>query len=237
MHIAICDDNVVDRKQLERLLKRLGDSLRGQISGLYVDSYGNSNAVMDTPMDYDVYFVDYNSEGKSGLDIVISLMKAGKTGRYVLCPGIIDYEAMSTPDGVSFLRKPFSPDALASIIDEVEQSIKDKEPTMEIREDNGNSFRIHESEFLYATAKSRFITIAMTGGRSATILCTMDNFYSQLQQYPYLLLTTGKVLINAAHIVSLGAFSVTMPGNVKFPVFPLYRGYLKYIYKKLQNME
>ena len=38
MHIAICDDNIADRKQTERLLKREADKMRAEGEMLYIDS-------------------------------------------------------------------------------------------------------------------------------------------------------------------------------------------------------
>ena len=87
MHIAVCDDNVADRKQMERLLTREGDKRRGLVSGLYVDSFGSSASLLYTPMDYDVYFLDFNSENTTGIDIVKALIEGGKRSIFVLCCG------------------------------------------------------------------------------------------------------------------------------------------------------
>ena len=42
MHIAICDDNVADRKQLERLLSRESDARMAQSGVFYTDSFGDT---------------------------------------------------------------------------------------------------------------------------------------------------------------------------------------------------
>ena len=237
MHIAVCDDNVADRKQMERLLTREGDKRRGLVSGLYVDSFGSSASLLYTPMDYDVYFLDFNSENTTGIDIVKALIEGGKRSIFVLCCGSNNYREMECPDGVKFLDKPIDAEELSKMIDVVEDCLSSREPTIEVREDNGKSFRIHESEFIYGTSKGRFMDLYMTGGRSAHILCSVDNFQSQLQNYPNLLPVNHKSFINAAHIIKLSAFSVTMPGNVVFTLSPLYSKYCKYIYNKLNNQE
>ncbi|MBO4808788.1 MAG: hypothetical protein J5537_07070 [Lachnospiraceae bacterium] len=237
MHIAVCDDNVADRKQMERLLTREGDKRRGLVSGLYVDSYGSSASLLYTPMDYDVYFLDFNSENTTGIDIAKTLIENGKRSIFVLCCGKINYREMDCPEGVKFLDKPIDAIKLSEMIDTVEECLASKEPTIEVREDNGRSFRIHESEFIYATSKGRFMDLTMTGNRSAHVLCSVDNFQSQLQNYPNLLPVNRKTFINAAHIVKLSALSVTMPGNVSFALTPLYSKYCKYIYNELNKQE
>ena len=66
MHIAICDDNIADRKQLERLLGRESDK-RKNISGLfYADSFGDSAALMRRAVQYDLIFIDMTQSGPDG---------------------------------------------------------------------------------------------------------------------------------------------------------------------------
>ena len=55
MHIAVCDDNVADRKQLERLLKRESDKRAASTGIIYTDSFGNSTALLSNPMQYDAF--------------------------------------------------------------------------------------------------------------------------------------------------------------------------------------
>ena len=50
MHIAICDDNVADRKQLERLLKRESDKRASSTGIIYADSFGNASALLANPI-------------------------------------------------------------------------------------------------------------------------------------------------------------------------------------------
>ena len=56
MHVAVCDDNIADRKQTERLLGRESDRRAKLTEGLFVDSYGNEQSLLTKPMQYDVFF-------------------------------------------------------------------------------------------------------------------------------------------------------------------------------------
>lgn len=62
MHIAICDDNIADRKQLERLLDRESDRRKGTSGVFFCDSYGNSEHLSRNPMPYELFFLDMTSE-------------------------------------------------------------------------------------------------------------------------------------------------------------------------------
>ena len=67
MHLAVCDDNIADRKQTERLLGRESDRRINTTGVLYVDSFGNRNAILSTPMIYDGLFMDMVEDiGKCG---------------------------------------------------------------------------------------------------------------------------------------------------------------------------
>ena len=61
MHIAICDDNIADRKHLERLLQRESDRRKDTAGILYIDSYGNVDALTKSPMIYDLFFISGRS--------------------------------------------------------------------------------------------------------------------------------------------------------------------------------
>ena len=54
MHIAICDDNIADRKQLERLLDRESDRRKDTSGVFFCDSYGNSEHLSRNPMPYEL---------------------------------------------------------------------------------------------------------------------------------------------------------------------------------------
>ena len=53
MHLAICDDHMADRKQMERLLGRESDRRLNTTGVLYVDSFGSKESILTTPMIYD----------------------------------------------------------------------------------------------------------------------------------------------------------------------------------------
>ena len=63
MHLAVCDDNIADRKQMERLLGRESDRRLNTTGVLYVDSFGNRSAILSTPMIYDGLFMDMVEDG------------------------------------------------------------------------------------------------------------------------------------------------------------------------------
>ena len=62
MFIAVCDDNIADRKQTERLLGRQSDRFLKEFGDrLYIDSFGNAEAFMYKPEMYHGLFIDMTS--------------------------------------------------------------------------------------------------------------------------------------------------------------------------------
>lgn len=156
MHIAVCDDNVADRKQMERLLKRESDKRTASGEGLYVDSFGHPDSLLNNPMLYDAFFVDIcKTEGYDGFDVVHDLQNKGTTSPVILCSSLIPYreQADSLPAQTLFLNKPIKADELSFVLDEA-QKIKDSSvPTIELREDKGTLY-VTEPDILYAVEKS-----------------------------------------------------------------------------------
>ncbi len=77
MHVAICDDNVADRKHLERLLSRESDKRRGTPNILYVDSYGDQEHFLINPLKYNLIFMDMCLEHGTVETIIKELVAVG----------------------------------------------------------------------------------------------------------------------------------------------------------------
>ena len=96
MHIAVCDDNVADRKQTERLLGRESDSRIRTTGNLYIDSYGNVESLKQAPMKYDLFFIDMTESGPDGAETAALLRQMGVTSPIVLMISKIDYRRNET---------------------------------------------------------------------------------------------------------------------------------------------
>ena len=105
MHLAVCDDNIADRKQMERLLGRESDRRLNTTGVLYVDSFGNRSAILSTPMIYDGLFMDMVEDGCNAAEIARELRNAGNTLPIVFCCSKINYrEETDLPDNCFFME-------------------------------------------------------------------------------------------------------------------------------------
>ena len=236
MHIAICDDNVADRRQLERLLKRESDKRTPTTGVLYIDSYGHPDNLLQNPLQYDAFFVDLcHTNGYQCMDVVNLLTEARSTAPIILCCSEFNYRSQSFPDKVFFLDKPVQTSSLTDILDEV-QKIKDSSvPLIELREDRGTCY-VAETDILYAIEdKSRHLTITLTNGRQVVINSTADNFFAQVEHYPVFLLPMRYTLINCRYIKAIRFCTITMCDGASVNAFGPALAYAKDIFRQTHS--
>ncbi len=214
MHIAVCDDNIADRKQLERLLKRESDKRKTDTGILYSDSFGNSNAVTKVPMQYDLFFIDMAESGTDALSFALSLIESGVTAPIVLCSSKINYlEKMNTlspcPANLLHLKKPIGTMELSKIIDTALLLNKQKVPTIELRSET-NTCYVYEDDIVCAKSKGRYVHVRLKDGTCIPIMTTILNFYEQISMYRHILLLNDQTLFNITYLEKYTPFRVLL---------------------------
>lgn len=218
MHIAICDDNIADRKQLERLLKRESDKRASKTGILYADSFGNKEALLNNPMQYDVFYIDVcHTNNESSLMIVEQLRNAGVKAPIIMCCSDIDYRQQDFPPDTLFLDKPIKTAELSESID-MALDIKNRAPSLiELRTDT-ETYYVTEAEVMYGTEEGRFVIITLTDGRKINVVSDIFNFYGQIRNNPCFILTSQKVIINGRHISTIKYQRATMSDGKRFVI-------------------
>ena len=118
MHLAICDDHMADRKQMERLLGRESDRRLNTTGVLYVDSFGSKESILTTPMIYDAIFMDMTEDGCDAVELSHMLRADGTDVPIVFCCDKVDYrKSKNLPDNALFLDKPIVVAELTEMID------------------------------------------------------------------------------------------------------------------------
>lgn len=235
MHIAICDDNVADRKQLERLLKRESDKRASTTGVIYTDSFGNASALLANPMQYNAFYIDMcRTEGVTGVDVVNNLTAKGVNAPIVLCCSDINYRSFPFPDNIIFLDKPIKTAELASSIDHACAIMEEAEPLIELREEK-DTYYVKESHILYAVEEGLHLIITLTDGRKIAIVTTALNFFSQIEQHPSFVAPSVKVVLNGRYIDKIGFYKVTMTDGTVFPIHRECMKYTKYIYNEFHK--
>ena len=236
MHVAICDDNGADRKQMERLLKRESDRRASATGVLYVDSFGNADALLANALMYDVFYVDMcQTPGVTAQGIVEALAKKGSKAPVVLCCSKINYREQSFPDNVFFLDKAIKVAELSESIDHALE-LKSAAPSLiELRSEEDTIY-VTADEILYATSKGRAVLVTLTNGRSKLLRTELYNLYSQwAANHDCFLPPSPHFLLNCQHIKSLGLLGAEMSDGKRFLLPHALREYARMILANLDS--
>lgn len=115
MHIAVMNDNVADRKQLERLLDRESDRRISTTGNLYIDSFGAVESFMQTPFQYDMFFVNIEGLLQENMKIVKDLRDLGV--RVPICIIKKNFSSEVAQNALLFIEYPIKVSDLTAIID------------------------------------------------------------------------------------------------------------------------
>lgn len=234
MHIAICDDNIADRKHLERLLGRESDKRAGTPNILYVDSFGDKDALLrNTPGMYDLFFIDLVETPTLAQETIRRLQETGAKAPVAMCSSQIDYTRMEDlPGNILHMSKPYKVSELIDILQQA-QTLKDNlVPTIEMRSTEGTRYIVRDT-ILYAYPENENIHVTLTNGETFDITGQPFEFYVNFNPYKEFCSFHQTLLINMSYIQKIGLFSVKMnDGKVfKFSLFDsldLHTFYKKY---------
>lgn len=209
MHIAICDDNVADRKQLERLLSRQGMG--------FVDSYGSAAALLANPRQYSLFFLDMNTEEDLSVkEIVDALFKEGVNVPIVLCCSKINYRVQNLPDNLLYLDKPIKSAELAELLEDARRILKKRPSALEIRCQEETAF-LYEDEIIALEKSGNAVLLYATEGRSYTMQTSVENFYyDQCANRKCFFVLNRNIVINVNHMTRVSLTKVFMDNNLEY---------------------
>ncbi len=223
MHIAVCDDNIADRKQTERLLGRQSDRFfRDFGERLYIDSYGNVSAFLQHPQMYHGLFVDMVNSEVDGAEIAKMLLADGVTNPIILCSSTIDYRKKISEEGINepnilFLDKPIKVAELTAIMDEIKTRMGDPIPTLELRGQHGTVYAKND-DIVCVIKKGADLDVHLADGRIHTVMDDIYNFYDQCAIFPQICPVNDNVLININHIKKTAFKRVSMDNGLDFSI-------------------
>jgi len=231
MHIAICDDNVADRKQLERLLKRESDKRKNTTGLFYADSFGNSELLSKKHMQYDLFFIDMVTEEPDGLTFALELVRSGVHVPIVLCSSRINYpdeaaKLSSCPDNLIYLEKPVKTAELSALLDRAIALQAEKIPTIELRSET-DTYYVTEDDIVYAVSSGRYVHVFLKDNTEIPILTDMYNFYDGISMFDHMVLINEHSMFNIAYMDKFSPFRVSLKNGVELKSTPFASKYIK----------
>lgn len=222
MHIAVLDDDVASRKQMERLLERASDAnKKNGLEGYYIDSYGAFDSLHSKAAMYDAIYIDIVDSDMKGHEIAKSILNSGIQGKIILCISSLNYrEIISSEDAEQFLfiDKPVNTEELNNTLSICEENRKNREPQIEIRTKDETLY-VKYNEFLYAKALVAGKTTIVLKGRKDTIYYKDISMVRQaITEYPFMIAVNKDTVISTYHIDRVTSFHVHMDDGTSFPI-------------------
>ena len=228
MHLAICDDNIADRKHLERLLLRESDARAASHGILYVDAFGSMESISRSPMIYDMFFIDMTGQPPHGIEVAIALRSMGVTAPIVLCCSTIAYRSYAAPpEEIYYIDKPFSPKELSEMVDLGYNRKTAIPPTIEIRGDDGSTTYVREEEIIYIYPGEHSLKVVLNNGDVVPQHGILRDFIPLLEPYPEFILLGKKYIVNKNHIQCVSGKNAILSDGTKIPLSLIDKHYLK----------
>lgn len=238
MHIAVLDDDVASRKQMERLLERASDAnKKNGLEGYYIDSYGDYAPLHSKIAMYDGIYIDMVESDKKGHELAEEIYKSGIQGKIILCVSTINYRDIISAEYAEhfvFLDKPVKVDELNETLDICEKKKLEREPQIEIRT-KSETLYVKYNEFLYAKS--------LVAGKTTIVLCGREDtiYYKDIAmvkksitEYPFMVVVNKDTIISTYHIAQVKPFSVVMDDGATFKISLSTSGMLKKIISSKQ---
>lgn len=220
MHIAICDDNVADRKHLERLLSRESDKRIGTPDILYVDSYGDKEHFLRNPMMYDMIFMDMTSTPTVAEEIIRQLMKLGLDAPLILYSSKIDYTTFKTlPETVIHRKKPYISDSLPELLKLGDAHVRGNIETIPIPCEDGIHY-VPKNDIYYCMPSQSGYVIGVQNNTLLQFSGDISEFQILALPYREFYRATKKVIVNMRYVSMITPISVMMQDSKKFYVSP-----------------
>ena len=216
MHLAICDDHIADRKQMERLLGRESDRRISTTGVLYVDSFGSRESILTAPMIYDALFMDMTEDGCNAVELANMLRAGGVSIPIVFCCGKADYRNFpNLPEQSLFLDKPIQVADLSSVIDQLLLFKDSQVKKLEFR-NRFETFYMKEEDLLYAIPENRNMRLTLLNGEEHVAEMTSETFCGNLKDCDSYIELISRTVLNMRYVKGINFFKVTMLNGKQF---------------------
>ena len=212
MKIAICDDDLICRAHIERLVKEYIAKGNHNIS---VTVYEHGDDLLEDAIKiggYDIYLLDVLMPDTDGIKLGLSLREAGLNGKILYLTSSEEYALDAFRAKASnYILKPVNPEILFPVLDEVIGWISSRvEKGILIKTKEGN-VKVPFDNILYAELNNRAIEYHLVNGQiliSNTIRNSFSEAIQELLQETHFSMCGASVLVNLHHITMIKAEEV-----------------------------
>lgn len=216
LHIALCDSDPGDRKQMERLLMRESDKRVNTTGVFYVDTFGGVTALISASLVYDVYFLDVTDPLCDSYEIAKAIRAKGILSPIVFCISKVDFRNSGELLSNSvFLNKPIKVSELSLVLEEViRQKMDDYIPTIELR-NNYEAYYVTENDVMYFEGKNYDVNVTLKDGIRKKTGASISMLTGDTKSFDSFICISKTAIINCNYVESVGFMSVKMKDGVE----------------------
>lgn len=236
MHIAICDDNVADRKHLERLLSRESDKRAGTPNILYVDSYGEKTHFLANPLKYNLIFMDMTSEPGIVEYILEHLDAMGYNAPLILCSSQIDYTAIpNLPSYVIHAKKPYIPEPLPGYLALGDANVTGHVISVKVHRDKIDR-NVPKNSIMYILEENGHCILHTTEGEVFDVDENISEMRKIMEPFEEFERVNKRDIVNFKYVSAVMPASIVMQDYAQVRISPLrYRNY-KYLKEEMDEL-
>lgn len=239
MHVAICDDNVADRKHLERLLSRESDKRMGTPNILYIESFGDRKHFLENPLKYNIVFMDMCSEPGLVKEIINELVDMGFNAPLVLYSSKIDYRQLpNLPRFVMHCQKPYLPDPLPEFLHYGDKNALGHVEKITIHKVNRKHARqIVKDDIMYAAWHNDSYALFTKDSEIVDIKEDIAQLRQIFEPYREFVRINKNTIANFRYVSAIMFFNVMMQDYRQFRIMPTRYKEFKYLKEEIDFME
>lgn len=202
MYIAICDDDVADRKQSERLMGREADKWIKNGDPLYVYSFGSTESLLLNMMQYDGILIDIKL-GADTREAIEKLKAAGTSSPFVACCAQEYFDKTDLPEDVYRLEKPIQPAKLHEMMEVLKERTTHYVAKIELRGEKVTLY-VDPEEVFYAEQSGMYTEVTLSEGRKVRIHGDAVTFFDEIQEkHPEFIMPSFTKVLNIEQVKSL----------------------------------
>ena len=157
-HIAICDDEQIERNYLSGLVKNWAINRDISIS---INDFSSAEGFLFSSEDkaFDILLLDIEMEGMDGVTLAKKIRLSNKEIQIIFITGYMEYIADGYDvEALHYLLKPVSEEKLATILDRAISKLASNEKALFINQ-SGENIRIPLGEIRYLEVFHNYVTI------------------------------------------------------------------------------
>lgn len=223
IYIAVYDVHPGYRKHFERLLNREGDERKASGEVLYIDSYGSVEALLSTPMKYDLFIIDAVDSvlyptGSINDEIADKIRHIGSEAPIALFfPEEVTGPVSTSRTHCRCFKKPVAKEIISDIVEWAHLRKEQRVPRLELRGDK-NTFYVTPDEILYATSQNICVDVVLTEDRTVHLHCDLVELSVMTDDYKCFLEIGRDALINMNAVTDFDGHTISMTDGTTIPV-------------------